>query len=397
MKSHIFFLKSILMLFSINVYTSISDENIFEVLTFKEQIILNDSLNQFPFLRIASTNDKLYLFNRSKRLLNTNDTIFIYEFSDLLKLKYRIPYPRTDVFIDLAIQDSTLFILNQFSLLKMIIKVDKAELVDTKVLTENFKSIKVEDNKLILQSYCNRCQSPGFISKILNLDFTDEMEIKFSNSTAFQMVNYGPNHYMDYKNNKFIFSEIIDYKLNILNLVTNDTCVISRSGNIFNNSNEIRNMLKNFDNDLNKNSVAFVDSLHWLVGRINSAYFLDDSTLFVCYVKSSKDKSGILSFYDIWSYDSIKSDWILSKKDLRFYPENNNKKIENFDDIAGGIHLNYYVINGKILSINYFPFEVNSIIRNNITYDELNNQILEYYKSNKLSYKSIFIYDVNLD
>ncbi|MFA5513134.1 MAG: hypothetical protein WC313_11860, partial [Candidatus Kapaibacterium sp.] len=90
-------------------------------------------------------------------------------------------------------------------------------------------------------------------------------------------------------------------------------------------------------------------------------------------------------------------DWILSKKDLRFYPENNNKKIENFDDIAGGIHLNYYVINGKILSINYFPFEVNSIIRNNITYDELNYQILEYYKSNKLSYKSIFIYDVNLD
>lgn len=138
---------------------------------------------------------------------------------------------------------------------------------------------------------------------------------EFSN---IEFSHFAPNHWMDATENKILFAQTTEYQIDIYNSSLKKIGNIERqvsNWNNFDSSIAIR-LRRELKPGQAKKVIEILSPVEDTISRLESAYFINDSTIFIRHIPPFNKKQKRIRLIDIWQLNQ-NNQWTLIAKDFR--------------------------------------------------------------------------------
>lgn len=389
------FLIKILIIMLLNSNYLLTNESIVTHFNLTKQLILQKGgVDPFDYL-IYFGNNKLYVTIKPPFVVKKGDDIIFHCIDDKREIEMKIKLPYEDWLVHFTVYNNSLFILGQYYVyhFENVFSKGKPILKHKYETDDMYEYIYFYNNRLVLAKSCFSCSQQHTKVFIIDLSLNKNFKHIFENPIGFPLTTFKPRKIISFYKNTFLVSDITQYKIKIFDGNFNLIQELIRSSSEWDkdsnkkfNNNLIK--IKNFK-DLQKymNYFSQAESKYY---TIVNADFINDKTILVCYSTSLKNPNGEFEYYyDIWKKDE-NGKWILFEKDLRNSKQNQNSKF-NYNDL-NGFWGQYFLFENRIIIASDLPFYINDLDLKNITFNDIYQKKIEYYKKNDIKV-SYFIYE----
>jgi len=195
---------------------------------------------------------------------------------------------------------------------------------------------------------------------------------------------FQPRKCFDYINQKFLVSEITQYKFYIYSFLKNRIDTIIRFPKDWvplssEDSNKIIVFKKNLNNNYVKNFIDFLRTFVLKISTIHKVYFLNDSTILVYWSKPPRNPKANFYDFQIDIFKLIQEQWIPIAQSL----PNKCDEDEPISEIVI-INNNFYVSGNKIYCIEPIPFNIKELPFSKMSYKKFKKKVEEYYSNNDI-------------
>ena len=316
MKNSMKFVLAFLLVFSFCFLKAIADDDIMKNLKFERQILLPQEINDLRKMKVKYCNGSLFFIYHKNQAFQPGDTLYLFKIDDKNTIeKFAYSLPVNDWINDFYVNNDKFYLMTQYHVLIYNYFKNETKLLNNINIdnSQSYYQISVENNNIFLVSTCYSCSHPG--NMFLEMDSTGNIIHKYSFETpaAFQLAYYSPSCRFDYKSNKFLVSDILEYNIKIYDENQKYITTLNRDVAEFKNNKELYKLFDNEPYNIWSKNGKFNDSLY-SINRMELVQFYNDSTILVCYSDYKTDFGDFI--YDIWKFSENK--WYLYKKDLRF-------------------------------------------------------------------------------
>jgi hypothetical protein len=362
-----------------------------EYFEFKNQFILPENCNNYK-CDFIYLNDALYINQLRKEPYTVTDTVTIYKVNSTSSSKYEFFLPSKDWITNVTVTDDRIIIIGFYNIYQYNISNNRPSYICYVENNTHFDEILYcSNNKLVLSRSCFTCDNPGSQVSILNLINNQYiLSSSFDSPEGYQYLSFKPRRLIDYINNKFVVSDLTEYKLYFYDDSLNIINDISRFPKSWSYLSDLYTELDSLQRSTDIFNEHYIE-MSYKNSSIHLVDFISDSLLLVCWSSYNSDSITNLRInyhYDIWR-NINNNDWTLLMSDLSLELPDLDEKF-NFKKF-NGLSNNYSLKNNYLINTSYCPFLLNSIDLQHLTFRDINSKIKSYKK--KLGFtNSVFIY-----
>jgi len=341
---------------------------------------------------VKTHKDKIFLLYNEVVFKNDSNLIMLYDVLEQKFLSLLLPNNVISYFNvrDFDLNENNLFLLFYNGILhyqKKFENFEFNEIIKIHSVANNFGYIRLENDSLhLFEGPINLAQFDKLTTTLVSINTKDYSESvkEFIEPKNNYFLLFQPRKCFDYINQKFLVSEITQYKFYIYSFLKNRIDTIIRFPKDWvplssEDSNKIIVFKKSLNNNYVKNFIDFLRTFVLKISTIHKVYFLNDSTILVYWSKPPRNPKANFYDFQIDIFKLIQEQWIPIAQSL----PNKCDEDEPISEIVI-INNNFYVSGNKIYCIEPIPFNIKELPFSKMSYKKFKKKVEEYYSNNDI-------------